>query len=198
MSHRRVIPFDHFGLLAPIYDRLVHSPAVDRLRSLAQLDAGDRLLDAGGGTGRVSAVLSSLVRDTCVLDLSAGMLQQVADKPGLAPCQGVAEAMPFADGTFDKIVAVDTFHHFGEQAGAATELIRVLAPGGILVIEEPDVRRFAVKLIALAERLLLMRSRFLRPDAYEALFTTASTQVRIYEEPPNFWAVVNKSRRDEQ
>ena len=184
--------FDHFGLLAPIYDRVIQAPAAERLRLLASLDIDDRLLDVGGGTGRVSEFLKGFVRTTCVLDVSSGMLRQAAAKSGLVPCRGVAEALPFADGAFTKMVAVDTFHHFGDQVAAAGEMLRVLAPGGCLVVEEPDIRRFPVKLVAVAERVALMRSHFHPPAVLVGLFSLPTTRVRVFEEAPNFWVVVNK------
>ena len=49
-------------------------------------------------------------------------------------------------------------------------MFRVLKPGGLLVIEEPDIRTFGVKLIAIAEKLLLMRSHFLAPEEITNLF----------------------------
>jgi ubiquinone/menaquinone biosynthesis C-methylase UbiE len=192
MSRVRRIPFDHFGLVAGIYDRVITTTAAERLRDLARLTAGDRLLDAGGGTGRVATRLRAHVGSLAVLDLSYDMLQQATLKDDLTPCQGAAEALPFADHAFDKIVAVDTFHHFDRQSEAAGELLRVLAPGGCMVIEEPDIRQFSVKLVALGEKLALMRSRFLPPDALVAYFATSVTRVRVVEEAPNYWVVVDK------
>jgi demethylmenaquinone methyltransferase/2-methoxy-6-polyprenyl-1,4-benzoquinol methylase len=122
------------------------------------------------------------------------MLQQAADKGRLTSCLGRAEALPFAEAAFTKIVAVDTFHHFQHQAGAACELLRVLAPGGRLVIEEPDIRQFPVKLIAFAETLALMRSHFRAPAALVRYFASPDTHVHVVEERPNFWAVVEKLR----
>jgi len=55
------MPFDHFDLLAPIYERVI-PPAVTE-SMLRELDPGPncRLLDAGGGTGRVSGFLQEHV-----------------------------------------------------------------------------------------------------------------------------------------
>jgi ubiquinone/menaquinone biosynthesis C-methylase UbiE len=196
-SQMRRRQFDHFGFVAGIYDRVITTSAAERLAALARLTPADRLLDAGGGTGRVATQLRPHVGHLAVLDLSYGMLRQAVRKGFLAPCQGVAEALPFADATFTKIVAVDTLHHFGSQADAALELLRVLAPGGCLVVEEPDIRQLVVKLVALGEKLALMRSRFLPPDVVADLFLTPMTSVRVVEEPPNYWVVVDKHARGE-
>jgi len=192
MSRVRRTAFDHFGLVAGIYDRVITTSAAERLRHLAQLGPEDRLLDAGGGTGRIATELREHVRSLAVFDLSYGMLREAARKDDLTPCQGAVEALPFGDGAFTKIVAVDTFHHFGHQPAAARELLRVLAPGGRLVIEEPDIRYGSVKLVALGERLALMRSRFLRPDALMRHFEAPRTRMRLVEEAPNYWVVVEK------
>lgn len=190
---RRLNLFDHFGLVAPIYDRVIRTKAIDRLRALADLTPDDFVLDVGGGTGRIAEDLRPYVRGVFVLDRSIGMLAQAAAKDGLVSCLGGAEALPFGDGAFARIVAVDTFHHFRQQTAAARELLRVLAPGGRLVLEEPDIRQFSVKLVALGETLALMRSRFHTPAALVQYFSTPATRVRIVEHAPNFWVVVEKN-----
>jgi demethylmenaquinone methyltransferase/2-methoxy-6-polyprenyl-1,4-benzoquinol methylase len=159
---------------------------------LARLEHATRLLDVGGGTGRVTQALRQAAPEAWVLDLSWGMLRQVAGKPFLIPCQGQAEALPFGDGCFSTIIAVDSFHHFHHYTLAAQELVRVLAPGGVLVIEEPDIRRFPVKLIALGERLALMRSHFYRPDALMDFFDGPGVSLTLHEQDWNFWVVVEK------
>ena len=49
------------------------------------------------------------------------------------------------------------------------ELVRVLEPGGRILIEEPDLTLLAVKLVAVAEKLLLMESHFRTPEAIGAV-----------------------------
>ncbi|MDO9301402.1 MAG: hypothetical protein Q7T89_08460, partial [Anaerolineales bacterium] len=61
---------------------------------------------------------------------------------------------------------------------------------GLLVIEEPDIRTFGVKLIALAEKLLLMRSHFLAPDEIMKLFPRGEKNIRA--EDGTAWVIVRK------
>jgi len=67
----------------------------------------------------------------------------------------------------------------------------VLKAGGLLVIEEPDIRAFGVKLIAFFEKLLLMRSRFLAPDEIVELFADGEKSVRA--ENSTAWVVIKKA-----
>jgi len=96
-----------------------------------------------------------------VMDLSFPMLVQASHKKRLLSIQGHAERLPFGDNCFDRILVVDALHHFCDQSQAIRDLIRVLKPGGRMVIEEPDINLFVVKIIALIERVLRMQSRFL-------------------------------------
>ena len=159
--------FDHFNLAAPIYDKIIRIYDHERMCRLLGLPAKVRLLDAGGGTGRVSRRLYPLTRQVVICDLSQGMLRQAADAGGLNPVRAHAESLPFDDDSFDRILVVDALHHFCNQQEALTDLVRVLKPGGRLVIEEPDVTRTIVKLIALMEKLALMGSRFLTSHRIE-------------------------------
>jgi demethylmenaquinone methyltransferase/2-methoxy-6-polyprenyl-1,4-benzoquinol methylase len=79
--------------------------------------------------------------------------------------------LPFSAGVFDRVLVVDAYHHFVDpspeyaQRMAGVELLRVLKCGGRLVLEEPNLRRWQARLIAVAERVLLMGSRFLSPES---------------------------------
>ncbi len=182
--------FDHFGLLAPFYDRAIPFSRLERMLRIAALPADELLLDVGGGTGRVAAAVRPHLREVLVADASFGMLRQARLK-GLTGIITPAERLPFADATFARIIMVDTLHHVTHQSEAVSELWRVLAPGGRLVIEEPDVRDWRVKAVALAEKLALMRSRFLSPPRIAALFPTEA-RITIETERWNAWLIVEK------
>jgi demethylmenaquinone methyltransferase/2-methoxy-6-polyprenyl-1,4-benzoquinol methylase len=77
------------------------------------------------------------------------------------------------------------------QSETARELYRVLKVEGRLVIEEPDLRTFGVKMIAIAEKIALMRSHFLAPSQIVQLFP-AEARVRIETEENTAWVIVEK------
>ena len=150
---------DHFDLIASIYDRLIGPPNTERLRQLLNLPTDGWLLDGGGGTGRVSSHLNGLAGHVVVSDLSHRMLKKAREKK-VRPVRAHVEHLPFTDEFFDRVLVVDALHHFCDQREAIEDLLRVLKPGGRLVIEEPDLNHKGVKMLALVEKMLLMRSHF--------------------------------------
>jgi ubiquinone/menaquinone biosynthesis C-methylase UbiE len=193
-DNKHILPvFDHFGILAPLYDKVFRPPQVSMLRELLKSDGAHTLLDIGGGTGRCSQNFTDDFPQTIIVDFSHPMLSQTIKYQGLVPVQGAAETLPFADSSIDRIMAIDSFHHFHNRHFASRELLRILAPGGRLVIEEPDIRRLVVKFIALGEKLALMRSHFQTPERIRQYFDVPGVGVTIYENhSANFWVVVDK------
>jgi len=186
--------FDHFGFLAPIYDRIIKPKAPEYLWDFLKLPTDGLLLDAGGGTGRVAQFMLEKSSGVVLADLSLMMLMEAQGKGGLMRVCSHTEGFPFPDGSFSRILMVDALHHVCDQPNTAFELWRVLEPGGYLVIEEPDLRKFGVKLIAIAEKLALMRSHFLAPSDIAALFDFPRADVRIETEFDGFnaWVIVRK------
>lgn len=150
---------DHFDFIAPWYDRIVRLPVSSRLTELLDLSGSGILLDAGGGTARSSFHLLPLVGRLVICDFSLAMLRQAQAKGGMESVQARAEALPFGNGAFDRVLVVDALHHFFDQPKAIREFIRVLKPGGRLVVEEPDRRQWIIKVLAIAEKMAFMRSR---------------------------------------
>jgi ubiquinone/menaquinone biosynthesis C-methylase UbiE len=90
---------------------------------------------------------------------------------------------------------MDALHHMADQRIAASELWRVLAPGGRVLIVEPDIRRMLAKVIAISEKLLLMRSHFLPCAEIAALFASSEAKVESYFDEFNIFLVAEKARQ---
>jgi ubiquinone/menaquinone biosynthesis C-methylase UbiE len=184
--------FDHFDFLAPLYDRVISLPENDRLGELLGLPIEGRLLDAGGGTGRIAEGLKDRVGHLTIADASLPMLRQAHEKACCDVTGAHTERLPFADEAFDRVIVVDAYHHLGDQPQSLAEFVRVIAPGGRLVIEEPDIDHFGVKLVALAEKLALMRSHFERAEKIAERLERLGASVEIVREGHNFWVLAGK------
>ena len=186
---------DHFSFLAPIYDRVIPPSDPDQLRERLRLPVAGRLLDAGGGTGRGSSQLRHWVDEIVITDLSRPMLNQARAKSLCCPVLGHAECLPFPSESFERVLVVDAFHHFCDQREAVGDLLRVLKPGGRLVIEEPDINRFVVKLVAIAEKLALMRSHFYSARRIQRLIAARGLQAQIETDGIfTAWVMADKQR----
>lgn len=184
--------FDHFGILAPYYEFFIRSKNAEDLKTFLNLPPNALLLDAGGGTGRISQAFHGDSIRVLIADESYKMLLEAQKKNGLQPICNLTEAFPFNSGQFDRIIMVDALHHISDPGQTTAELWRVLKPGGRLVIEEPNIDHWQVKLLALGEKLALMRSHFLAPDKIAALFQRFNARVQIENKVHLTWIVVDK------
>lgn len=97
--------------------------------------AGDLLLDLGAGTGRHAREAVRRGARVIALDLRAQDLRTTGEGPLLV--QGDGLALPFADATFDRVIASEVLEHIPEDGAAIAELRRVLKPGGRLAVSVP-------------------------------------------------------------
>jgi len=183
----------HFDWLAPIYEKYISPPDPAQLAARLNLPTDGWLLDAGGGTGRVAGVLRQQVGRLVITDLSGPMLHQSRAKTDVYGVNGRAEALPFPTESFDRILIVDALHHFQHQKAAIGCLLSRLKPGGVLVIEEPDIAHFGVKLVALAEKLALMGSHFHSPVQIKTIVESFGVPARIVHDGSfAAWVVAQK------
>jgi demethylmenaquinone methyltransferase/2-methoxy-6-polyprenyl-1,4-benzoquinol methylase len=187
------MPFNHFDFLAPYYDRFMKPVDPTRLSKQLGLPISGLLLDAAGGTGGKSYPLLGMVSAIVVADSSKGMLGEAVMKSGLKPVRSETEYLPFMSGSFDRIIMVDALHHVSDYRMTAKELWRVLKPGGRIVIEEPDIRTFPVKIMAGIEKLAMMRSHFKSPQQIAEVFTYLNATTQIEVENSTAWVRINKS-----
>lgn len=130
------------GLLSFGHGRVPYA----RLAGLAGVAPGERVLDVGCGTGSLALAAQALVGTAgtvCGIDASAPMIERAMRK---ARQRGVpvdfrlgrAEALPFADGSFDAVYGTLMLHHLPRSVRrrCVTEMARVVAPGGrVLVVD---------------------------------------------------------------
>lgn len=101
----------------------------------AALGAARTVLNVGAGAGSYEPV----ARDVTALEPSAEM---IAQRPaGAAPAvQGSAESLPFADRSFDAVMAVLTIHHWSDKAKGLAELRRVARDRVVILTYDPAFR----------------------------------------------------------
>lgn len=99
--------------------------------------AGRRILDAGCGSGPLSAALSAKGAIVTGVDSSPAMLHLARQRLGADADLHVADlngTLPFADGSFDDVVASLVLHYLEDWSAPLAELRRVLKPGGRLLV----------------------------------------------------------------
>lgn len=111
---------------------------------------GDRVLDMGCGGGRHAFSVYRRGADVVALDMSEKDLREVEvmframELEGEVPAgatatavRGNAYALPFADASFDRVIAAEVLEHLPDDVDAMTELARVLRPGGLIAVTVP-------------------------------------------------------------
>ncbi|HEY62708.1 MAG TPA: class I SAM-dependent methyltransferase [Anaerolineae bacterium] len=184
---------DHFGMLAPFYEKLIKPRFPEGLIKQLDIQPGDKLLDVGGGTGRITQYFSDITETIMILDESCDMLKEANKKPRLQPLCASSEEIPIKDNSIERLIMIDAMHHVKNQDATAKEMWRILKPKGRLIIEEPDIRLRGIKLLAIGEKLLMMRSRFLSSEKIEMLFNYPNASIREMQDGYNVWIIVEKS-----
>ena len=184
--------YEH-DLVALVLGPSYHPGGLDLTRRLAWalgLRSGDRVLDVASGPG-TSAFLLADEFGAAVDGVDAGGLTVERARSGARRRNldgrvrflvGDAEALPFADGSFDAIVCECALCTFPDKPAAAAEFARLLCPGGRVgitdVTVEPD--RLDPELRTLAARVACLADA--RPAGeYQAVLAGAGLRVTLTE-----------------
>lgn len=103
---------------------------------------GERLLEIGAGFGRLVPLYQGY-REVVLLDYSESLLQDALHAWGTDNVRYVAANwynLPFADGAFDAVVTVRVLHHAEDLPSLLGHVARILAPGGVYVLEFANKR----------------------------------------------------------
>ena len=130
----RAYDSDHAGIYEMCRD--------DYPQMLAELEKEpfDAVLDVGCGTGAVLALLHEKYPDRRYvgLDLTPEMIEVARAKvaPGMEFVVGDAENLPFDEASFDAVLCSNSFHHYPNPAAFLAGALRVLRPGGRLILRD--------------------------------------------------------------
>jgi SAM-dependent methyltransferase len=101
----------------------------------AHVTSGTRLLDAGCGAGLLALLARLRGAEVAGLDASPALLEVARERlPGANLREGDLESLPFPDGSFDAVTAVNSIFYATDINGAMRELVRVARPGGRVVV----------------------------------------------------------------
>lgn len=187
----RAYDSDHAGIYEMCRD--------DYPQMLAELEKEpfDAVLDVGCGTGAVLALLHEKYPDRRYvgLDLTPEMIEVARTKvaPGMEFVVGDAENLPFDEASFDAVLCSNSFHHYPNPAAFLAGALRVLRPGGRLILRDYTSSDFVVWLMNHVE-LPLARLvghgdvRVLRQREFVELAQAAGFEVLVMEAQKGFRA----------
>ncbi len=119
----------------------VERPKLERLLGQSELGPGQRVLEPGCGTGRLSEVLAQVVGPTghlTAMDISQGMVdacrQRVAGMSWVQVLRLALEEFTPPPASFDRVVCHQVFPHFDDQPAALAHMKGLLKPGGVLTV----------------------------------------------------------------
>jgi len=117
-----------------------------RYLTAGHLAGGKHVLDVACGEGYGADYLARFAERVCGVDIDAQAVKQARARyrrKNLFFEQGSAEKLPFADAAFDMATSFETIEHLppGKQEPFLEEVLRILKPGGFLLISTPNKQR---------------------------------------------------------
>jgi SAM-dependent methyltransferase len=106
--------------------------------------AGAVVLEAGCGEGYGAAILAQAAARVLAVDLDRAATAHAARRyPGVAVARGNLVALPVRDGACDAVVSLQVIEHLWDQERFLRECLRVLRPGGALMLSTPNRLTFS-------------------------------------------------------
>jgi ubiquinone/menaquinone biosynthesis C-methylase UbiE len=175
-----------------------HSKVTDWALSKISIDKQDTILDVGCGGGRTVSKLAAIATQGRVhgLDFSKASVavatrtnRQWIGMGRVEIREGAVSQIPFTDDMFDLVTAVETHFWWPDLPADIREVLRVLKPGGSLIIVAEIYKGAKTKTAKLAEKYLpLAGMKLLSVDEHRDLFANVGySDVQIIEESGKGW-----------
>ncbi|HEX3081804.1 MAG TPA: methyltransferase domain-containing protein [Candidatus Saccharimonadia bacterium] len=122
---------DHYGRPPGVVDEMV--------TALAPLFGGQDVAELGAGTGQVAGPLAAAGVNVIAIDPSEDMLAVLRRRyPSVPHLVTSGTTLPFDDGTLDGAMSFQVLHMVPEWLEIFKQMLRVVRPGGLLVVELPE------------------------------------------------------------
>lgn len=141
---------------------------LDHARDLGLTPAEERALDFGCGAGRLTIALADHVESAVGVDISPPMLAKARELDERARCRFVENDRPdlarFDDASFDIVMSSLVLQHLPPALarGYLAEMVRVLRPGGVLIVQLATAADRSLKGLLIGRVLPLRTVRFLQ------------------------------------
>jgi SAM-dependent methyltransferase len=174
-----------------------HSKVTDWGLSHVSIQKHDAVLDVGCGGGRtVNKLAMASEEKVCGIDYSRESVAMASrtnkkwiDMGRVEIREGSVSQLPYSENAFDLVTAVETHFWWPDLPADMREVLRVLKPGGTLIIIAEIYRGAATRMAQLAEKYLpLSGMQLLTVNEHRELFANAGyTDVRVIEERGKGW-----------
>jgi SAM-dependent methyltransferase len=189
-------PSKWFGRLFLWMMNLSHSGLTDWGLKHVQLEKNSTILDVGCGGGRTIQKLAALAPEGMVygVDYADGSVAasraknaQLIDAGRVEIKQASVSQLPFPADKFDLVTAVETQYYWPDLVKDMQEILRVLKPGGKLIVIAESYKRGAYNWLQ-RPVMKLLKSSNLDVDDHRRIFAAAGyTGVEIFEERTKGW-----------
>jgi SAM-dependent methyltransferase len=144
MAESRAVEFTGERVVPGLVEADLWNEHMARYAFAARFAEGNRVLDAGCGTGYGSAELARVAKSVTGIDLSREAVEWARrNYGGPVFLNGSCTMFPFREGAFDLVVAFEVIEHLHQQTSFIAECRRVLTSGGLLIVSTPNTLYYA-------------------------------------------------------